>query len=786
MFGFLKDKLLLKRTSGKNQKKKENISLEDESLKTNEENTPKEIYAEDSFIKIPIVETAPRNNQQIARGVKDRLSSNLEYNVQKIRERIPSPNLIFEQVQLGVNYQKKVVISYLKNIANPDLVKQVKKRIHKVKSTAVLDSSFIERSIEDSSLSPFPQVEITDRPDTVESALLQGRIAIILEGSPDLLLVPTTFFDLMDVPEDAFRRWFFASSFFRVARFIMFLLALCLPGFYIALTSYNIEMIPTKFLTILLANRENAIFPIYFETFLMMGIVEAIRIMVLRMPTQLGATIALFGGITLVGAGLYANIICAPIVIIVTLTIISSYAIPNIDLRSSVRIIQFFTMILSTFLGLFGFAVAFFFICVHLVTLKSFGIPYLAPLAPIEASGWRHTILRGNTGQIPIDETYKPQNYTESKIKNQEGENKDRIDRLDPRVLGIILIVAIIEVDFATFPRHVVNIAGETAWLSMLIGAALVIITLVILIKLASLFPRDNFFTYCSKVWGKPIGTLINIGYLVFWFLFVSILLQDTANMNQGIFLPTTPSMIPLILILIAVIYLVAYGITNVIRLYQLLLPFIVLPLILVVVLMIRSIDLTNYLPFLSNGILPVFKGALVFLGAFQGLEIILFVAPFVTNINKAYLPAILSILFLMSLLLGIGSGSIGIMGVENIRETVLPSITMLSLIELPGFPVERFGLLLTLPVILGIFSSLAVYIYLISFALIDFFKIERRKTVISIVAVLSLIIIYFIPDLTWTMKLREILIHLTLLFILVIPLLTLISAKIRGQGELK
>ena len=139
-----------------------------------------------------------------------------------------------------------------------------------------------------------------------------------------------------------------------------------------------------------------------------------------------------------------------------------------------------------------------------------------------------------------------------------------------------------------------------------------------------------------------------------------------------------------------------------------------------------------------------------------------------------------------MSLLLGIGSGSIGIMGVENIRETVLPSITMLSLIELPGFPVERFGLLLTLPVILGIFSSLAVYIYLISFALIDFFKIERRKTVISIVAVLSLIIIYFIPDLTWTMKLREILIHLTLLFILVIPLLTLISAKIRGQGELK
>jgi spore germination protein (amino acid permease) len=571
-----------------------------------------------------------------------------------------------------------------------------------------------------------------------------------------------------------------------MARFIMFLFALCLPGFYIAFTSYNIEMIPTRLLTILLGNQEQAIFPVYFEAFLMMGVVEAVRMMLLSMQNQLGATIALFAGISLIGAGIAGNIIGIPITIIVTLTIISSYAIPNIDLRYSVRILQFFTMIISTFLGLFGFAVAFFYICVHLATLKSFGIPYMAPLAPIEGSAWGQTIFRQNSNTMPQDETYQP--LTNAKEINNaraiaDSNITDNLDKLSPKILATVLIVTFFEVEFAAVPRAVVSIAGEDAWLSLLIGGIIVIGSAILLIKLASLFPREGFFTYSRKVWGKALGSLINFAYIAFWFLYVSTLLQDTAAINQGLFLPTTPSIVPLLVVIIAVIGLVSYGVANIVRLFQLLLPFIVVPLIIILFLIIRPIQFTNFLPMLSNGMLPILKGAFVFAGAWQGLEVILFLAPFISNIHKAYIPTIIGISLFIFLLIAIATGTIGIMGVENVKETLLPSITMLSLIELPGFPVERFGLLLTLPMILGFFTTLAIYIYLITFPLIGLFKFKHRKLIISLVALLTLTTIYLIPDQSWTLKLRQIVLYLTVLFILVIPLFTLILAKVRGQG---
>lgn len=141
----------------------------------------------------------------------------------------------------------------------------------------------------------------------------------------------------------------------------------------------------------------------------MMGIAEAVRMMLIRTPTILGSTVALFSGITLIIAGIYSNIIGSILVIVVTLTVLSSFGIPDYDLRSSIRIIQFMTMVISSFLGLFGFALSFFVICIHLSTLKSFGIPYMAPLTTMELSAWGHTLLRTNSKEMPIDDTYKPQ-----------------------------------------------------------------------------------------------------------------------------------------------------------------------------------------------------------------------------------------------------------------------------------------------------------------------------------------------------------------------------------------
>jgi hypothetical protein len=360
-----------------------------------------------------VIDVAPRETQQIIRGYKKRFHECLNYNVSLIQERLPDDDLILEEFIIGKRGRKKVVIAYLKDVANPVVLTEVRRKIREIKAETLLDSSYLERNIENSNLSPFPQVEITLRPDITEAALLKGRIAILVEGSPETLLAPTTFFDLMDTPEDAYTRWFFASNFFRIARYIMFFMAASLPAFYIALTSHNPEMLPTRLALSIAASAEGTPFPVYFDAFVMMGVVEAVRLILIRVPNQIGSAITIFSGIVLVGAGLSANIFSEIIVMIVTLTAIVSFSIPNFDLRSTVRIIQFFTMIMTAMFGVFGYAVAFFYIAIHLVTLKSFGIPFMAPLAPAEASGWGHSILRDNTVIMAQDETYKPLSKTD-------------------------------------------------------------------------------------------------------------------------------------------------------------------------------------------------------------------------------------------------------------------------------------------------------------------------------------------------------------------------------------
>lgn len=369
-----------------------------------------------------LIDIAPRDDQQPTRGYKKRFHECLEHNIALVKERLPDKNLVFEEFIVGSRGRKRVVMAYLKDLANPGIVKEITDRIQAIRAETLLDSSYLERNLENSNFSPFPQVETTTRPDSTEAALIQGRIAILLDGSPDILLAPTTFFDLMDTPEDSYSRWYIAANFFRMARYIMFVLAASLPAFYIALTSHNPEMFPTRFALLLAAGAEGTPFPVYFDAFIMMGVVEAVRLILIRLPNPVGAAITVFSGIVLVWAGLSANIISEFIVIIVTITAIVSFSIPNYDLRSAIRIIQFFTMIMATMFGVFGFAVAFFYIAIHLVTLKSFGIPYMTPLAPAEASGWGHTIFRDNTVKMAQDETYQPLPKADRVNKGEDNE----------------------------------------------------------------------------------------------------------------------------------------------------------------------------------------------------------------------------------------------------------------------------------------------------------------------------------------------------------------------------
>lgn len=188
-------------------------------------NKAEPLALENVRLQVELVETAPADNQQIIRGPKERFSGNLHYNLTRLGERLSGAGFFMEQFLVGSVAAKQVVLAYLQERANPGIVAEVRERIGAIRAETILNSSYIERNIEDSSLSPFPQVETTQRPDVAESALFQGRVAVLVEGSPDVLLAPATFFDLIDTPDDAYGRWFVAGSFFRIARYIMFILA---------------------------------------------------------------------------------------------------------------------------------------------------------------------------------------------------------------------------------------------------------------------------------------------------------------------------------------------------------------------------------------------------------------------------------------------------------------------------------------------------------------------------------------------------------------------------------
>ncbi|NMA15560.1 MAG: GerAB/ArcD/ProY family transporter, partial [Clostridia bacterium] len=606
------------------------------------ENSHLSSSSNDEIVKGTLVDIIPRDLEQVIRGSRRKFTENLSYNLALIKEQMPDANLVFEQFKIGSLYKKQIVIAYLKGVANEEILAEIRRRIGAIKLPAVLECSYIERNIENSNLSPFPQVETSDRLNVTESALIQGRFAILVEGSPTVLLAPTTFFDLMDAPEDAYGRWFFAASFFRIARYIMFIFAAILPGFYIALTSFNPEFIPTSLALLIAANREIAPFPIYFETFVMMGVAEAIRMMVERMPSTFGSTIALFAGIVLVIAGLEAEIIGSPVVIIVTLTIISSFGIPNSDLRKSVRIIQFFTMIATTFFGLFGFAVAFFYIAIHMISLKSFGIPYMAPLAPMEGSAWGHTILRENTQVMSQDETYKPN-------KNNQQKTTER-HKLDPKAIAIVLIITLIEFELFTTAKSIIQVAEQDAWMCIILASPIVTATTYLTVKLIARFPRENFFAFSKNIWGKALGTIIIMGYLAFWMVYLGMSFESFGEVNKLLFLPETPIVVPVILLALGAVGLCLYGFAAITRFFQLIFPFTLLPLLFTALISLRSINIVNFFPVLGNGWLPVIKGTFLLIGVVQGLEVILFIGPFFRNKKALIKPAIIGVNFVLFL----------------------------------------------------------------------------------------------------------------------------------------
>lgn len=333
------------------------------------------------------------SSQNVVRGPKDSFCETLRTNTALIRRRIKNTNLWIENKRIGKETNTDIAIMYIKGIVSEDILEEVHRRLDKIDIDAILEGGYIEEFIQDETFTVFPTVYNTERPDSVAAGLLEGRVAILVDGTPYVLLVPTLFVQYFQSPEDYYQRADIASL-LRLLRYVAFFLALLTPSIYIAITTFHHEMIPTTLLISIAAQREGIPFPAFVEAFIMEFTFEILREAGLRMPKAIGPAISIVGALVLGEAAVQAGIVSPVMVIVVSMTAISSFIFPSYNLAISVRIIRFLFMILAASFGLYGIALGLLTMLLHLCSLRSFGIPYMSPMAPFSIQGQKDTVVR--------------------------------------------------------------------------------------------------------------------------------------------------------------------------------------------------------------------------------------------------------------------------------------------------------------------------------------------------------------------------------------------------------
>lgn len=332
-------------------------------------------------------------SESVVRGPREGFTEVIRSNTALIRRRVRDPNLVQKTFTVGRRSKTPVVVSYIKGIANPKLVERVEKRIKEIDIDDLIEAGEIEQFIEDNNLSPFPQIQNTERPDKAAAALMEGRVVIMVDGTPFVLIMPANLYQFFQSPEDYYERWIIGSI-LRSLRWLGSLLATFAPAIYVAIISFHPGMLPTTLVLSVAASRQGVPFPAFVEALLMEVTIELLREAGARLPKAIGQTIGIVGGIIVGDAAVRAGITSPFMVIIAAITAISSFIIPSYSAAIAFRVIRFPIMILAATLGMYGILLSFIFINIHLVVLKSFGANYMSPVAPVRVHDWKDTFVR--------------------------------------------------------------------------------------------------------------------------------------------------------------------------------------------------------------------------------------------------------------------------------------------------------------------------------------------------------------------------------------------------------
>ena len=358
--------------------------------------------------------------ESVVRGSREGMSETITVSLGMIRRRLKDPNLRVELFELGRRTKTNVGLLYIKGIIDPKIVDEFKRRLDQIDIDGVLESGYIEELIMDQVWSPFPQLQNTERADVVVGHLLEGKAALVVDGTPHVLIAPAVFTQFYHSAEDYFERYLISSA-LRLIRLISLVIALLLPSIYIALISYHPEMIPSTLAIAMAAGRSIVPFIPILEALIMEFSVEILREASIRLPGPIGPTIGIVGALVIGDAAVSAGLVSPAMVIVVGLTTISSYANPNYNAAISLRLLRFPFMIAAATFGLYGIMILLFLMLIHLSQLKSFGVPYMGPFGPLNWRDLKDSFIRVPWKyMIQRPSIYRPQDKKRQKAGNEK------------------------------------------------------------------------------------------------------------------------------------------------------------------------------------------------------------------------------------------------------------------------------------------------------------------------------------------------------------------------------
>jgi spore germination protein KA len=362
-------------------------------------------------IEKPATETA-------IKGAQEAFTENLRTNITLIRRIVRNKNLVTENIPVRSTNNFTCAVMFVDGIANPKLIHEVKRRIESINIDIVSSDGMLEQLIEDKPFTIFPQVLSTERPDRAASFLLDGQVVVASEGSPFIFAVPVTLFHLYHTIEDANLKWQFATA-LRFIRILGIFSSALLPGLYIALTLYHREMIPTELLASIARAKESIPFPGLIEVLIMEISFEVIREAGIRVPGVIGPTLGIIGALILGQAAVSANLVSPVLIIIVAVTGLGNFAIPNYSFATSVRILRFSFILIGYAAGFYGIAACMAIIGANMCNLKSFGVPFLSPVAPKTRRSTDLVIRQ------PISQQKERSDYLNVLDRHRQQENAD-------------------------------------------------------------------------------------------------------------------------------------------------------------------------------------------------------------------------------------------------------------------------------------------------------------------------------------------------------------------------